>query len=63
MTERLAGRVPRGKIIVSESGIFTAAHVSQVQSLGVNAVLVGEALVTADDTGAKVRELALGELE
>ena len=31
VTERLAGRVPRGKIIVSESGIFTAAHVSPLQ--------------------------------
>lgn len=60
VTERLAGRVPRGKIIVSESGIFTAADVSMVGSLGANAVLVGEALVTAEDTAAKVRELALG---
>lgn len=62
VTERLAGRVPRGKIIVSESGIFTADHVSKVGRLGVNAVLVGEALVTASDTAAKVRELALGEV-
>ena len=61
VTERLAGRIPRGKIIVSESGIFTAEHVSMVGRLGVNAVLVGEALVTAQDTAAKVRELALGE--
>ena len=62
VTERLAGWAPRGKIIVSESGIFTADHVSRVASLGVNAVLVGEALVTAEDTAAKVRELALGEV-
>ena len=62
VTENLAGRVPRGKIIVSESGIFTAGHVSMLQGLGVNAVLVGEALVTAKDTAAKVRELALGEV-
>ena len=62
VTEGLAGRVPRGKIIVSESGIFTAADVSHLQGLGVNAVLVGEALVTADDVAAKVRELALGEI-
>ena len=62
VTERLAGHVPPGKIIVSESGIFTAAHVSRLRDLGVNAVLVGEALVTAGDVGAKVRELALGEV-
>ncbi len=62
VTERLAGRVPRGKIIVIESGIFTTAHVSHLQGLVVNAVLVGEALVTAADTAAKVRELAMGEV-
>lgn len=62
VTERLAGRVPRGKIIVSESGIFTAEDVAMVGRLGANAVLVGEALVTAEDTAAKVRELALGEV-
>ncbi len=61
VTVELVGRVPRGKIIVSESGIFTAEDVSSVSRLGVNAVLVGEALVTAGDTAAKVRELALGE--
>ncbi|MFB3092364.1 MAG: indole-3-glycerol phosphate synthase TrpC [Dehalococcoidia bacterium] len=61
VTERLAGLVPRGKIIVSESGIFTAQDVVRLRSIKVNAVLVGEALVTARDIGAKVRELALGE--
>ncbi len=62
VTERLVGLAPRGKIIVSESGIFTADHVSRLAGLGVNAVLVGEALVTAEDTASKVRELALGEV-
>ena len=61
VTERLVGRVPRGKISVSESGIFTAADVARLRGIMVNAVLVGEALVTAPDVGAKARELALGE--
>ena len=61
VTKRLAGLVPRGKIIVSESGIFTAQDVARLRSIKVNAVLVGEALVTAASIGAKVRELALGE--
>ena len=61
VTERLAGRVPRGKVIVSESGIFTAADVARLRGSRVNAVLVGEALVTAPDVGDKARELALGE--
>ena len=61
VTERLAGQIPRGKIIVSESGIFTAQDVIRLRNHKVNAVLVGEALVTATDIGAKVRELALAQ--
>ena len=56
-TEGLAPLIPGDKVIVSESGIFTPEHLQQLGLLGVNAVLVGEALVTAPDTGAKVREL------
>ena len=58
VTQRLAPMVPHGKVIVSESGIFTAADLRMLDSVGVNAVLVGEAIVTAPDVGAKVRELS-----
>lgn len=58
VTQRLAPQVPRGKVVVSESGIFTADDLRLLDSVGVNAVLVGEALVTAPDIGAKVRELS-----
>jgi indole-3-glycerol phosphate synthase len=57
-TERLAPRIPSGNIIVAESAIFTRADVERVARVGAQAVLVGEALVRADDIGAKVRELA-----
>ena len=57
VTERLVPLIPRGKTIVSESGISTKEHLRQVGEMGVHAVLVGEALVTAADIGAKVREL------
>jgi indole-3-glycerol phosphate synthase len=56
-TERLAPLVPAQKIIVSESGISAREHVQRVKSAGAHAVLVGEALVTAEDPGAKLREL------
>ena len=56
-TEGLAPLVPGDRVIVSESGIFTPDHLQRLGKLGVNAVLVGEALVTAPDTAAKVREL------
>lgn len=59
VTEGLAPQVPGDHVVVSESGIFTPEHVQRLGLLGVNAVLVGEALVTAPDTAAKVRELTV----
>ena len=44
-------------MLVSESGIFTPAYIVRLHRARVSAVLVGEALVTAPDIGAKVREL------
>ena len=58
VTQRLAPLVPRDKVMVSESGIFTRDDLRLLDSVRVNAVLVGEALVTAPDVGAKVRELS-----
>jgi indole-3-glycerol phosphate synthase len=57
-TATLRPHVPPGVGVVSESGIFTAGDVQRLAAAGVDAVLVGEALVTATDIGAKVRELS-----
>jgi indole-3-glycerol phosphate synthase len=57
-TEALRPNIPAGLTVVSESGIFTAADVARLAAVPVDAVLVGEALVTAPDIGAKVRELS-----
>jgi indole-3-glycerol phosphate synthase len=59
-TERLAARLPAHNrpLLVSESGIATAADVARVRAWGADAVLVGEALMTAPDVAARVRELA-----
>jgi indole-3-glycerol phosphate synthase len=56
VSEDLAPKVPRGKIMVSESGISQPYHLRRLAVIGVNAVLVGEALVTAQDVAGKVRE-------
>ena len=56
-TERLRPLAPAGKTVVAESGIFMRADVERLEAIGVNAVLIGEALVTAADPGAKIREL------
>ena len=57
VTERLAPLIPRDKIIVSESGISNRSDIILLKQCGVHAALVGEALVTSEDIGAKVREL------
>jgi indole-3-glycerol phosphate synthase len=57
-TERLRPMIPAGIAVVSESGIFNVEDVERLARAGVDAVLVGEALMTAADIGAKVRELA-----
>jgi len=56
-TERLRPLIPAGITVVSESGIFTAADVARLEKVGIDAILVGEALITTPDIGAKVREM------
>ena len=58
VSRRLAPLVPVDRVTVSESGINTSQDLRDLGECGVNAVLVGEALVTAPDIPAKVRELA-----
>jgi len=50
--------VPPGVVVVSESGIRGRRDVDKLGEAGVQAVLVGEALVAAPDTAAKARELS-----
>jgi indole-3-glycerol phosphate synthase len=59
-TGAVARQLPadRAMTLVSESGIFSAADVATVGMHGANAILVGEALVTAPDMLAKTRELS-----
>jgi len=57
VTERLRPLIPNDRLVVAESGIHTRADVERLQRLGVHAVLIGEALVTAEDAAAKIREL------
>jgi len=48
-TAALASGAPKGALLVSESGILTADDVRLASSAGANAVLVGTALLRADD--------------
>jgi len=61
-TERLAGRLwarpdARGKLLVAESGIRTRADVRRLARCGVQAILVGEALLREGRIAEKAREL------
>jgi indole-3-glycerol phosphate synthase len=56
-TELLAGEVPEGVVIVSESGIASHRQLEALQRLGVHAVLVGESLMRAPDPAAQLRAL------
>ncbi len=60
-TFELITDVPAGKTVVSESGIADRTTLEQLERVGVDAVLVGEALMRADDPAAKVRELIADE--
>jgi len=57
-TEKLRPMIPSEIAVVAESGIFTASDVERLAKANVDAILVGEALVTSDDIPAKVRELS-----
>jgi indole-3-glycerol phosphate synthase len=58
-TERLAARLAGcdRPVLVSESGIGSAADVRRLRGHGVDAILVGEGIVTAPDIAARVQEL------
>ena len=49
--------LPTGKVVVSESGIYTRADVESLREAGVDAILVGESLMRSPDIGEQVRKL------
>ncbi|MFC1703807.1 indole-3-glycerol phosphate synthase TrpC [Candidatus Omnitrophota bacterium] len=54
---KLIPLIPKDKIIVSESGIVTRDDVARLESLGVNAVLIGETLLRSQAIESKIKEL------
>jgi indole-3-glycerol phosphate synthase len=57
LAARLRGEIPANRVVVAESGIRDAADVARLRAAGVDAMLVGEALMRADDPGAALRAL------
>ena len=56
-TLRLVAKVPANRLLVSESGIATPEDVQRLRDAKVNAFLVGEAFMRADDPGAALKLL------
>lgn len=56
-TSRLRPLVPPGTVVVSESGISGPAEIASVRGCGVDAVLIGEALVCSGDPAGLIQSM------
>jgi len=56
-TLALQPKLPEGRILVTESGIATREDVARLRAAGVNAFLVGEAFMRADEPGEALATL------
>ena len=54
---RLRDRIPADCVYVAESGVKTPEDVQRLRQIGANAALIGETLMRAEDTAAKLQEL------
>jgi hypothetical protein len=56
-TRTLAPRVPEGRMVISESGLFTPADLAEMAGSGARSFLIGESLMRQADVAGATREL------
>ena len=56
-TERLAARIPEGKMLVAESGLFTPSDLARLARVGARTFLIGESLMRQPDVTAATRAI------